>query len=80
MKIEIFGSGCPTCKVLEERAKEAVRIAGLKATVEHVYDIEKIAEMGIFSVPSLSIDGELIVEGRLASVDELVELLKAKKG
>jgi small redox-active disulfide protein 2 len=76
MKIEILGSGCPKCGELEKRAKEAVAKAGVKATVTHVYDINKIIERGVISTPALAVDGTVVVSGRIPAVDELVRLLK----
>lgn len=78
MKIEILGSGCSKCKALEARAKEAVQKAGLKASVEHVYDTDKIISMGVFSTPALAIDGKVVLSGSLPSVNELVAMLKGE--
>lgn len=78
MKIEILGSGCPKCKQLEERANEAVKKAGLNASVEHVYDIDKIIAMGVFSTPAMAVDGKVVLSGRLPSVNELVAILKGE--
>ncbi len=76
MKIEVCGSGCNKCAELEKRAKEAVAIAGLDATVEHVYDMTKIIERGIFMTPALVIDGKTVASGKIPSVEEIVSFLK----
>jgi small redox-active disulfide protein 2 len=76
MKIEVLGSGCPKCGELERRTKEAVAKAKVKATVTHVYDINKIIERGVVSTPALSVDGAVVVSGRIPTVDEIVRLLK----
>ena len=78
MKIEILGSGCAKCKSLEERANEAVKKAGLKASVEHVHDIDKIIAMGVFSTPAMAVDGKVVLSGSLPSVGELVAILKGE--
>jgi small redox-active disulfide protein 2 len=75
MKIEVCGSGCSKCAELEKRAKEAVAIAGLEATVEHVYDMTKIIERGIFMTPALVIDGKTVASGKIPSVEEIVGFL-----
>jgi len=72
MKIEIFGTDCPKCIELEKRAKEASSRAKLKVTVDHIYDINQIVERGIFVTPALAVDGKVLFEGKLPSVDELV--------
>ena len=75
MKIEICGSGCSKCAELEKRAKEAVAIAGIDAAVEHVYDMNKIIERGIFMTPALVIDGKSVASGKIPSVEDIVKLL-----
>ncbi|MFA5354122.1 MAG: thioredoxin family protein [Thermodesulfovibrionales bacterium] len=76
MKIEVVGSGCSKCAELKKRAKEAVAITGIEATVEHVYDMNKIIERGIFMTPALVIDGKTVVSGKIPSVEEIVEFLR----
>jgi len=76
MKIEVCGSGCSKCAELEKRAKEAVAIAGLDITVEHVYEINKIIERGIFMTPALVIDGKTMASGKIPSVEEIVKFLR----
>jgi len=76
MKIEVCGSGCSKCAELEKRAKEAVAIAGLDATVEHVYDMTQIIERGIFMTPALVIDGKTVASGKMPNVEEIVSFLR----
>ena len=76
MKIEVCGSGCSKCAELEKRAKTAVAIAGIDATVEHVYDMGKIIERGIFMTPALVIDDKTVASGKIPSVEEIITLLR----
>jgi len=76
MKIEVCGSGCSKCAELEERAKEAVALTGAAATVEHVYDMAKIIERGIFMTPALIIDGKTAASGKMPSVEEIAAMLR----
>ena len=76
MKIEVCGSGCSKCAELEKRAKEAVARTGIDATVEHVYEMGKIIERGIFMTPALVIDGKTMASGKIPSVEEIVKLLR----
>lgn len=79
MKIQILGTGCPKCQKLEENTKKAVEELGLKdALVEHVYDINKIIEMGIIMTPALVVDNETVVSGKIPTVEEIKEILKGK--
>ena len=76
MKIEVCGSGCKKCAELEKRAKEAVAISGLDTTVEHVYEMNKIIERGIFMTPALVINGKTVASGKIPSVEEIVNFLR----
>jgi len=79
MEIQVLGTGCARCLDLERRTKEAAAKAGVKAKVEHVYDVEKIIAMNIFSTPALAIDGEVVFSGRTPGVDELVKIIEKHK-
>lgn len=78
MKFEVVGSGCRKCLELEKRVKEAVATLGLEAEVEHIYDISRMADMGIVSTPALIMDGKVILSGMLPTVDNLVSLIRSK--
>ncbi len=77
MKIEILGTGCSKCKALEEATKQAVAQSGKFAQIEKVEDIIKIMEYGVMSTPGLVIDGKVLSTGKLLTVNEIVELIKA---
>jgi small redox-active disulfide protein 2 len=76
MKIEVCGSGCSKCAELEKRAKEAVALTGIDATVDHVYDMGKIIERGIFMTPALVIDGKTVASGKIPGVEEIASFLR----
>ena len=76
MKIEILGTGCPKCKLLEENARKAVKEAGVKAEIEKVTDINKIIEFGVMATPALAIDGKLVSSGRIPKVNEIKKWIK----
>ena len=79
MTIKIFGSGCPKCQQLEANAKKAVEELGLKdVQVEHIYDINKIVEMEVMMTPALAVDEEIVVSGKIPTVEEIKEILKGK--
>ena len=70
MKIQVLGSGCPTCKKLFELTKQAVEELGLKIEVEYITDIQKIVEMGVMSSPVLAINGKPAIAGFLPDVEK----------
>lgn len=77
MKIEILGTGCSKCKALEEVTKQAVAQSGKFAQIEKVEDIMKIMEYNVMSTPGLVIDGKVVSTGKVLSVAEIVDLIKA---
>ncbi len=75
MKIQVLGSGCPTCKKLYELTQQAVKELNLNEEVEYVTDISKIIEMGVMSSPVLAIDGKPVLVGQLPEVEKIKNLL-----
>ena len=76
MKIEILGTGCPKCKMLEANAKKALEESGKKAEIVKVTEIDKIVGYGVMSTPAIVIDGEVKSYGKVADVEEIKEMLK----
>ena len=76
MKIQVLGSGCPTCKKLFELTKQAIEELGLKIEVEYITDIQRIVEMGVMSSPVLAIDGKPTITGFLPDVEKIKETIK----
>ncbi len=79
MKIEVFGAGCPKCSMLETYVKRLLNELGMKAEVVKITSIDEIVERGLTSTPALTIDGELVVAGRVPSVAELRVVLQARR-
>jgi len=71
MEIKVLGPGCPRCHQTEENVKEAVKEAGVAATVEKVTDTLKIATYGVFGTPAVVIDGEVKSVGKIPTKDEI---------
>jgi small redox-active disulfide protein 2 len=76
MKIQIFGPGCMNCKTLEQRVRRAAEELGMAADLEKVTDFMQIAESGILRTPGLAIDGQIVSQGRVNSVDEIKAMLQ----
>ena len=76
MKIQVLGSGCPTCKKLYELTQQAVKELNLNEEVEYITDVSKIVEMGVMSSPVLAVDGKPVMIGFLPDVDKIKSLLK----
>jgi small redox-active disulfide protein 2 len=77
MKIKILGSGCAKCQKLEENAKKVVEELGLKnVEIEHIYDIDKIIEMGVTMTPAIMFDDEIKAQGKIPGVEEIKSWLR----
>lgn len=79
MKIEVFGTGCPKCNMLEANVKKVLSELNLKAEVVKVTSIDEMVERGLMSTPAVAIDGELVVAGRVPSVGELRDIIQARR-
>ncbi|MGN0261843.1 MAG: thioredoxin family protein [Eggerthellaceae bacterium] len=76
MEIKVIGTGCDDCAKLYENTLEAVNELGIEASVEKVEDLIEIVKLGVMSVPSLMVDGKLLVNGKVVSKAKLLKLLK----
>lgn len=71
MRIEILGSGCNKCKLLEQNARKAIEERKIKAQIIKVENINDIVEYGVMSTPAIVIDGEVKSSGKVNSVEEI---------
>lgn len=76
MNIKVIGTGCEKCDKLYANVREAVNKAGCEAEVEKIEDLMEIVKLGVMTSPSLMIDGKLVVSGRIAKTEEIIELIK----
>ncbi len=79
MKIEILGTGCAKCRLVEEHTRQAVAELGVPAEIVHVQDVNAIVARGVMMTPALAIDGTVAVSGRVPTLSELKELLRARR-
>ncbi len=75
MEIKVLGTGCAKCKALEKAAMKAVEKTGANASITKVEDIVEIMQFGVMTTPALVIDGQIVVKGKVPTVDEISKLL-----
>ncbi|WP_304222417.1 thioredoxin family protein [Gracilinema caldarium] len=75
MKIQILGTGCAKCQLLEKNAREAVQELGLTAEIEKITNIDDIMSMGVMMTPALAIDNDVKIVGKVLTKDHIKELL-----
>ncbi|MCK5837378.1 MAG: TM0996/MTH895 family glutaredoxin-like protein [Desulfobacula sp.] len=65
MEIKVLGPGCAKCNKTEKLIQEVIKETGSDATVVKVTDMMEIASFGVFSTPSVIIDNEVKVAGKV---------------
>jgi len=79
MKIEVLGSGCPTCRKLYEITKKAAEELGIKEKVEYISGqkgIERLIELGAMSSPAIAIDNKIVFVGYTPDIERIKKLLR----
>ena len=75
-KLIILGPGCPRCEDLANVSRQAADQLGIAYELEKISDFKRFISFGLMMTPGLVIDGELKVQGRVPSVDEIKALLQ----
>lgn len=75
MKVQILGTGCPKCRLLEQHTREAVTELGIDVEIEKVTDIDEIMAMGVMMTPALAIDGDIKSAGKVHTKDQMIKFL-----
>jgi small redox-active disulfide protein 2 len=78
MKIIVYGTGCPNCEKLAQNVFSAISKLDIPADVEKCTDIRDIAQSGILRTPGLSIDGEIVSQGKVLAVSNIEDMIKAR--
>lgn len=77
LKIKVLGPGCANCKRLEQLTRREVERLGLTAEIEKVTDYRQIMTYDILSTPGLVINGQVVVNGRIPTNQEVIDWLIA---
>lgn len=76
IEVKVLGPGCPKCQSTYNNVLEALKQTNIEANVVKVEDIEEMMKYNVLTTPVLMIDGEIKIKGRVAQVNEIIELLK----
>jgi len=74
--IKILGTDCAKCKQTTTIVTDVVNENSIDATVEKVEDIVEIMKYNVMSTPAVVINEEIVINGRVPSKSELLEILK----
>jgi len=78
--IRILGPGCAACENMENDVRAILAELNIAADVDHVRDINKIAEYGMVRTPSLVINEQIVLNGRSLPKSQLKKLFEEKLG
>jgi len=78
MKIQVLGSGCPSCKNLHQTVIKIVNNLNLVAELEYSTDVSKIVELGVMTSPVLVINDELVSAGKVPNKSELEKIISER--
>jgi small redox-active disulfide protein 2 len=76
MKIEVLGTGCPKCQSTEQNVRKALAELQIQAEVVKVTEIDDMLARGIMWTPALVIDGKVVLQGKIPTVDQIKQLVK----
>ncbi len=76
MKIEILGTGCPKCRSAEQNVVEALAELKVQADVVKVTEIDDILARGVMWTPAICIDGRLVLQGKIPTVEQIKQMVK----
>lgn len=79
MTIQILGSGCTKCNLLEKEARAAVAELGLPIAIEKITDFNRIGDMGVMVTPAIAIDNVVKFAGKVLTKDRIKQLIQEGK-
>jgi small redox-active disulfide protein 2 len=74
-KLIVLGPGCPRCENLAKLTRQAADRLGIPYELEKIADIRRFIEFGLMMTPGLVVDGQLKVQGKVPSLDEIKAML-----
>lgn len=78
LNIQVFGSGCPSCKKLHAIVENIAKEIDTSLEVQYSDDIAKLVELGAMASPALAINEEIIFAGKIPSDEEIKEIILEK--
>lgn len=75
-KIEVLGSGCPTCEKLYKITEQAVSELGMAVKVDYVKDIQRIVQMGLMQSPVLAVNGKPALVGFSPDIEKIKKAIQ----
>ena len=74
-EIIVLGPGCARCDTLARLAAQAAEELGVEYALEKITDIQRFPSFGVMMTPGLVVDGELKMQGKVPTVDEIKAMM-----
>ena len=74
-KLIVLGPGCARCETLANVTRQAADQLSIEYELEKLTDIKQFPNYGLMMTPGLVVDGELKVQGKVPSLDEIKAML-----
>ena len=71
MEIKLLGSGCPNCRRLEKNLLDTLEQLNIEEKIIKVTEYVEIVSFGVMSTPALVLDGKVLFNGKVPSVEKL---------
>ncbi len=75
-QLKVLGPGCSRCEQLAQLVRAASEELGLEYELEKITDFDKFIDYGVMMTPGLVVNGEVKVQGKVPSIEELKDLLR----
>lgn len=77
MDIKILGAdGCKVCSGLEQTVIDVLSELNVPAAVGKLVDVDQLVQYGVFALPGLVINDQVLVSGRVPSRAEIRNWIK----
>jgi len=74
--VKILGPGCKRCIEMASIVRQVAQETKIPVNIEHIAEIDKIAEYRVAATPALAIGGDVKCEGRVPAPQEILVWLK----
>lgn len=75
-RIQVLGSGCPSCKRFFLLVQEVTTEMQLGISVEYITDIQQIISIGVLQSPVLVVNGKVVMAGLIPDKQKIKQLLQ----
>jgi small redox-active disulfide protein 2 len=76
LEIKVLGAGCVVCDSLENEVMQALTDMGLAAELEHIREVDQIAQYKVKGTPALIINGKVMCTGTAPSKNQIRKWLE----